>query len=356
MIYSEQYCDGVLPIPYSSYIKSLSEKRPVYTVRVVSKWVTIALPPDLSAEGFQPAEGEPGRGINEPNDHTIFQDINGEWRLWACVRHTRIGRIFCQWKSAKLFEPNWERVPGVFRCSREAGESRVEWMGQEFIQSPFVLKHDGHYWMFYGGYDTGYDSKGNPCDDYDKQEKQLCLMTSPDGINWTRYRGANNYSRVFVGPGAVRDPVVARLGNKWYVYYSGHTDENREIAGIYARSSDDLINWSDWTTVNYDPRRCLTSGRICVHESPYAVEKDGLYYLFRNPGLHRGTHIFVSDDPLRFGIGPDECDKHMVAHLQEVIAPELVQDTDGSEYITRINSPDGYRIQIARLEWVKLDF
>lgn len=335
---------------------ALGVKRPLFSVRVASPWTTIALPPDLSAEGLQPAEGEPGRGINEPNDHTIFQDKDGIWRLWACVRETKIGRLFCQWSSPTLTSPDWKRTPGVFRCSKEAGESRVEWHGQEFIQSPFVLQHDGLYWMFYGGYDTGYDSDGNLTDDYDKQEKQLCLMTSPDGINWTRRRDADGYSRVFVGPGAVRDPVVTKLGDKWYAYYSGHTERCKNLAGIYARTSHDLINWSDWTTVNYDPRRCLLSGRVCIHESPYVVEKEGLYYLFRNPGLHRGTHIFVSEDPLNFGIGPEACDAHMIAHLPEVIAPEIICDTDGQEYITRINSPDGYRIQIARIEWDRLTF
>ncbi|MDX2110441.1 MAG: hypothetical protein SFY80_09400 [Verrucomicrobiota bacterium] len=328
-------------------------KGQVYGIKVATAWETIVLPPDLQSEGIEPDFGEPGNGRNEPNDHTLFRDRAGMWRLWACVRLTSVGRVLCQWQSPSLASREWTRCPGIIRCDRKAGESNVEWKGQEFIQSPYVVQANDQYYMYYGGYDTGYDRNGIPTDNYDQQEKQLCLMTSKDGVTWHRHQNGDGSSRVFWGPGAVRDPVIVKLGSRWYAYYSGHHDQNRNRAGIYVRYSDDLMQWSEWHLAHYDPQ-LLANGRPCIHESPFVVEKSGLYYLLRNPGIHGGTHVFVSDDPLDFGIGTEACNSRFVAHLPDVIAPELIQDSDGTTYITRINSPDGYRIQIARLQWNEL--
>lgn len=317
---------------------------------IVSDWHTVAEPPNLTAECLETAEGAPGRGRNEPNDHTFYRDPAGLWHLWACVRLTRAGRILCHWTSPSLAASNWTRSSDIIRCDKSAGESQVEWRGQEFIQSPFVVTHAGKFWMFYGGYDTGAGPDGRPTTDYNLQEKQLCLMLSPDGRAWTRHRDALGFSRVFVGPGAVRDPMIGFFNGKWHAYYAGHHGQDRNRAGIYARSSADLIHWSDWRLVNHDPRP-LANGKPCIHESPFVAERGGRFHLFRNPGIHPGTLVFASGDPLDFGVGAAACDAHYATNLPEVIAPEIVVDADGREWISRINSPEGYRIQLARLEW-----
>ncbi len=36
----------------------------------------------------------------------------------------------------------------IIRCDRDAGESRVDWKGQEFLQSPFVVKQDDLYFFW----------------------------------------------------------------------------------------------------------------------------------------------------------------------------------------------------------------
>lgn len=320
------------------------------TPRIISPWTTIAPAPDLTPHGLQPTHGEPGLEINHPNDHTLFQDDAGHWHLWACVRHTRVGRVLAHWSSPKLLQAPWKLEPDVIRCDRTAGESRVEWRDQEFLQSPFVVQHAGQWWMIYGGYDTGFDRHGQPTDDYNRQEKQLCLMTSPNGREWTRHHNTEGLSRLFWGPGAVRDPMVGHFGGRWIAYYSGHHDQDRNRAGIYARESDDLLTWSDWHLVHFDERPG-PSGKPFHPESPFVVQRQGRYYLFRTHGHVRGCQVFVSDDPLSFGLNAQECEARRVAHLPAIIAPEILQLPDGRQYITTITDGQRYGIRIAELRW-----
>ncbi len=318
----------------------------------ISVWWTVAPAPDLRPYGLQPATLTPGTHANEPNDHCFFRAADGHWHLWACVRNTAAGRVLCHWSSPDLLLENWKLCGDFIRCDRLAGESLTEeaYRHLEFLQSPFVIVDRGLYYMFYGGYDSGHDRDGNPVADYSLMEKQLCLMTSPDGLHWTRHRDAQGRSRVFCGPGAVRDPMMGYFRGQWHVYYAGHHDQDRYRAGIYARRSSDLIHWSDWSLVQYDPTP-RPDGRPILHESPFVLEHQGRFYLFRNPGLLPGTQVFVSDDPLDFGLGASACAEKWICHFSDVIAPEVFQDAAGQFYISRINSPAGYGIQLARLDW-----
>jgi hypothetical protein len=316
----------------------------------VGEWWTIATPPDLPelpvlADDFA---ATPLARRNEPCDHCIYRAANGVWQLWACVRRSPVGRLLVNWESDELTRPNWRRTGRLIRADRSAGESIVDWHGHEFLQSPFVVRHEGRHYMFYGGYDSGVDSEGRPTKSYDLGEKQTCLMVSGDGVSWERYRGPSGRSRVFMGPGAVRDQCVARFGNQWHIYYAGHHDNDRSRAAIYGRTSEDLIRWSDWRIVEDN----TADRRRFQPESPAAVERDGRYYLFRTHGPRHGTYVFASDDPLDFGHGAaTEASPHFVCHLP-VIAPEIVVDERGDEYLSRIDDPErGYAVRLCRLQW-----
>jgi hypothetical protein len=313
-------------------------------------WWTIAQRPSLDqlpllSHNYHTADN---RGRNQPCDHCIYQAADGTWQLWACVRRTRVGRLLVNWESDELSRPQWRLSGRVIRADSSAGESMVDWQGEEFLQSPYVVKHDGRYFMFYGGYDTGVDADGAPTIDYGPAEKQTSLMLSDDGITWERYRNADGLSRVFAGPGAVRDQCVARFNGLWHMYYAGHHDRDRARSAIYGRTSTDLYHWSDWRIVesNTADRRHITP------ESPMVVQRDGRYYLFRTHGPRHGTYVFVSDDPLDFGHGhATESSPHFVTHLP-VIAPEILTDEQGNEYISRIDDPvHGYCVRLCRLTW-----
>jgi beta-fructofuranosidase len=311
---------------------------------ISGEWLCIAPEPDLSGIGLQP---EPDTiQINQTNDHTIFTTGNNKWHLWACVRRTKVGRILAHWTADSLTQTPWQFTGEVIRCDKNAGESLIEWMGQEFIQSPFVVRFRDIYYMLYGGYSTGLDPDGMVTGNYNSIENQISLMMSPDGYSWKRHSGNNNYSRVFSGPGAARDPCVTRFNGSWYIYYCGHHNRDRYTGAIYARTSSDLIHWSDWQIVQYEDT--LPEKKI-LPESPFVVCKDGFYYLFRTHGLRRGTYVFRSTDPVNFGIG--DVRNYFVTFLPDVIAPEIVQDREGNEYITNIWYNDRYSISIAPLRW-----
>jgi hypothetical protein len=182
--------------------------------------------------------------------------------------------------------------------------------------------------------------------DYNTVEKQISLMTSTDGWTWKRHRDKNGYSRVFIGPGAARDPCLQKFGDTWYCYYCGHHNRDRTCGAIYVRTSKDLLNWSDWKLAQYDKS---SEGKKWLPESPHVVFRKGYYYLFRTHGDKGGTYVFRSTDPLNFGQG--DVSDYFVTRL-DVIAPEIIVDEHSNEYITKIHDPeDGYGIKMARLTW-----
>jgi hypothetical protein len=312
------------------------------TLVLASPWWPIAPAPQLDA--LLPDLNEDAPRTNEPNDHTIFQDADGAWHVWACVRHTRVGRLLCHWQARTLTQSPWTFCHDCMRADRAAGESRVAWRNQEFLQSPFVVRHQATWFMFYGGYAGGHDPAGRPTADYNAMENQICLMTSPDGRSWTRHRNADGTSRVFAGPGAVRDPFVTCINGLWHIYYSGHHERNRACAGIYLRTSPDLLHWSDWRVVHHDPSR-RPDGAPVIPESPVVLERAGQWLLFRTGAA---PNVVSSASPYDFGIG------RAPAHGFDLpaVAPELVRDRDGSEYISTIHTPaTGYCIQLARVRW-----
>ncbi len=312
-----------------------------------SDWWIIAPEPDLSELGLQPDPDTVTR-MNETNDHHIFMTDDGKWHLWACVRATLIGRILAHWTADSLTQSPWIFTGEIIRASKEAGESLVEWYGQEFIQSPYIVKTDDMYYMFYGGYSTGADPEGNPTTDYNLIENQISLMYSSDGKEWIRHMDEKGYSRIFVGPGAARDPCIVKFNDTWYAYYAGHHDADRHKAGIYVRTSPDLMNWSDWSIAQYDSS-CVSLPNRWKPESPFVIGLQGFYYLFRTHGKGKsGAYVYKSTDPAYFG-NPDP-EENLVCVLN-TIAPEIITDSVGNQYITNIRGPDGYGIRMARLRW-----
>lgn len=306
-------------------------------------WRRIGPKPDFG--GALPEINEDRPYANEPNDHCIFQGPDGGWHLWACVRRSPVGRALCHWESQNLTDAPWTfKAEDTIRADREAGESLVDWHGQEFLQSPYVIEHEGTWYMFYGGYASGVDSDGKPTTEYGPMENQICLMTSPDARNWTRHRDAEGRSRLFAGPGAARDEFVTRFGDTWFIYYCGHHDRDVENESIYVRTSDDLIHWSDWKKVHYDR---IHGQKQC--ESPVVVFRDGYYYLFRTGAKEGGNLVIRSEDPFDFQIHEDA--SNLVCKLP-VIAPEIFHDEAGNEYLSKINDPEmNYAINFCGLRW-----
>ena len=146
---------------------------------------------------------------------------------------------------------------------------------------------------------------------------------------------------LFEGPGYDRDPMVLKIGDLWYCYYSCTLD-NRTRGFMAARTSPDLEQWSDYTIVmeGGSPGNGPWSA-----ECPFVVTLDGYYYLFRTQTYRpEVTHVYRSRDPLDFGVHDDS---KLIATLS-VAAPELIQD--GKQWY--ISSTDDYQgITLQRLRW-----
>ena len=288
--------------------------------------------------------GKPGQ---ECVDHHVFQSPDGSWHLWGCIRKTAVGRILYHWEGQSLTDGPWQGTGEIIRVDRDAGESLDDWEGEEWIQSPFIVQESGLYYMFYGGHGTGTDGTGRSVDYKDpRMACQMCLMSSTNGRNWTRHKGEGNRSRVFIGPGQVRDPCLIKINGLWHMYYAGyHSDDNNQ-AGVFVRTSMDMLQWSDWTLVHQDTR--FGDGPVDT-ECPFVAFRNGLYYLFRTEDYASAkTHVFVSEDPMDFGIG-DAGGKYL--GLIDVAAPEIIVHHDGSEFITS-NHDLQAGTQMCRLQWL----
>jgi hypothetical protein len=292
-----------------------------FTPRLVGEWWTIATDPDLG-----PLTTEK----QQPVDFAIWQAADGTWQLWSCVRGTKESgktRLFHRWEGAMLTDKNWTPKGVALHADPSLGET------QGGLQAPFVLRHDGKFWMFYGDW------------------ANICLATSPDGKDFTRYQNREVKPQLNIaGPPVdqtrnTRDPMVLRIAKKWHLYYTAHPGNK---GADYARTSEDLLHWSAEKMV-------ATGGRAGTGpysaECPFVVEpQPGHFYLFRTQryGRDAQTMVYYSRDPLGFGIDNDA--DHYVTTLP-IAAPEIFQH-DGQWFIAAL-LPSLTGIQITPMEWVK---
>ncbi|MBN1660117.1 MAG: hypothetical protein JXA93_17080 [Anaerolineae bacterium] len=294
----------------------------------------------------------PGAPPHECVDHCVFQSADGAWHLWGCIRGTSVGRILYHWEGQSLTLPNWTPTGEIIRVDRHAGESIRDRDGKEWIQSPYVVRHNGTYFMFYGGHSTGLDAGGTPVPPSDpRMEGQICLMTSPDGRTWTRHRDKHGHSRLFVGPGETRDPCVIKIGDTFHLYYAGYHNADPAQAGVYLRTSPDLLHWSGWQIVHQDP--AYGPGPWGT-ECPHVVKRRTAYYLFRTEHYATAkTHVFCSQNPADFGAAGDASDKYVATPggaTIAVAAPEIITDRHGRQYITSNHDLLG-GTRLFRLRW-----
>lgn len=284
-------------------------------------------------------------------DHHIFQSPDGSWHLWGCVRNTGWGRILYHWTADNLTDSPWEDTGEFIRASQVYGESINGWDNEEWIQSPYFVQENGIYYMFYGGHSTGRNKWGVPAKGNDRNssfdtECQICLMTSTDGYNWKRHTFADGFSRLFYGPGEARDPCLIKINDVWHMYYTGLEDGDPEKGGMYVRTSDDLLNWSDYKLIHRSHRFGSIWWEI---ECPHVVYRDGYFYLFRTQNYGKAiTHVFRSEDPYNFGTDEDAADKNYIGQI--AWAATEIYNVNGVEFVSSNHDP-AYGTQMSRIKW-----
>ncbi len=267
-------------------------------------------------------------------DHAIWQSCAGQWHIWACIRYTKVGRVFYGWEGSSPEQHNWSPHGIVMRADKSYGENVNDFFGEEWIQAPHVILHNDVYWMFYGGHNT------------ELNESQICLATSQDGRTFERFKNREGQSRLFVGPGDARDPMVLRVGNQWVCYYCGNKTGLKQPNIVYARTSSDLIHWSDNRAVSWGGFSSGT-GPLSA-QCPFVVYVDGYYYLFRTSEYYSParTHVYRSTDPFDFGLNNDS---KWVQTLR-CAASEIMRDGD-QYYISSVEDMKG-GVQLFHLRWI----
>ncbi len=150
------------------------------------------------------------------------------------------------------------------------------------VFAPFVVEHDGAFWMFYTGVSID-------------NTQRIGLATSADLFEWRRATKEpiirpEEYGWAFCPEkkgAACRDPHVIKIGNEFWMYYTAVTKQGR---GCVARAvSTDLLNWQDCGPAYVAPT-------LAHCESSNVQELNGRYLLFFG-GHYKHWNYVVSDDP-----------------------------------------------------------
>ena len=259
------------------------------------------------------------------NDHSIIKTIDGKWHLFGI---TSFG-------GGSYNERYFVHAVGqnLHSCMQESG--RVIDRGT-LAWAPGVINKDEDYYMFYGPSPTQ-------------------LAVSFDMYEWYNYPVVLKKEPPMA---AHRDHFVIKIGKNKYLMYVVGTHNKKGAVSVFI--SSDLLKWRF-------EGFALTSGKDApltppwgAMESPYVIEKNGLYYLFLtytdcSKENYNDTLVFVSKNPKRFGeYNGGKGGAQPIAKLH-AHAPEILQE-DGEYYITTCgwngqDIPHPGCVSIARLRW-----
>ena len=269
----------------------------------------------------------PHKAGNYVNDHAILQGPDGQWHLFGITSHegdSENERYFVHAAGPSLTAPMEEMGVVIDNGARA-------W-------APGVIEQGGLYYMFYGPSPTKLD-------------------ISEELTHWMGYE----VRLEGVPPLAVhRDHMVCRLPDGSFVMYA--VGVKGGFGCVSALTSRDLMHWR---FAGY----ALTSGGDApltppwgAFESPYVVERDGLYYLFVtytdcSRATYEDTLVACSHDPLRFGHYDGHNAEEVFAARLQGHASEILRDPkDGQWYMTTCGwrgygIPVEGGVAIARLAW-----
>lgn len=228
------------------------------------------------------------------NDHTVIREPSGRWHLFG-ITHPEPADPFDEIEfahaSADDLHGPWTKHAPALLVDRDYGETHL-W-------APHVIRVDDRYHMFYAGGGV------------DRTRAALNLATSTDLVQWTR----NPAGPLFRDGYDARDPMVARIGDRWVMYYAATSEPAGGHYVVAYRTSVDLLRWSERHIAYTDPSTGTEAGNT---ESPFVVQHNGFWYLFIGPRPdYVGTDVFRSDDPLHFRI--EDKVGHVDAHAAELI-------------------------------------
>ncbi|UYM05917.1 glycoside hydrolase family protein [Solicola gregarius] len=233
------------------------------------------------------------------NDHTFVQGPDGTWHMFGITHEEPANPLdetyFAHATADSLTQEQWVKQEPVMHADPDSGETHV-W-------APYVMEHDGTYYMFYAG----------GTDDHERYRMQLA--TSTDLYHWERHPE----NPLFTDGYDARDPMVLRVGDQWVMYYTANSRPDGGHHIVAYRTSDDLVHWSERGVALKHPVTGTFGGPT---ESPYVVQDGDDYYLSTCcTSNYTDTRVYHSNDPLHFDVSDEvgQIDEH---------ASEIVRDGD----------------------------
>lgn len=282
--------------------------------------------PVIDSEWWRISEVQDLDSLNRPNldrqdvvDHGFIQAEDGTWKLWACIRGTKVGRVLYAWEGENLEKGPWKPIGVTARAQEKFGEQVSP---EEKMQAPHFLKIDGIYHMFY-------NSNG------------IRLMTSEDGKNYRRADVRNSSNLLYEKGG--RDVMVMPDEDTYYAYstVSQVSGDGWGKGSVILRTSSDLKNWGDYTIVSEGG---IAGNGVISAESPFVIKVDGYYYLFRSSSVTGKCYVYRSKSPYNFGVNNDD----KLITILPIRAPEIIEH-NGQYYISDLADFKG--IKLAKLKW-----
>lgn len=216
---------------------------------------------------------------------------------------------------------NWEELSPVL-AERTPGA----W-DEAAIWAPFVFYEDGVYFLYYTGVTQTWTqsimlaTSTNPSDPHSWARRGMIFQPSHTDAIWEINQFAD-----------CRDPFVFKLGEVYYLYYTGR-DEQGGIVGL-ASAPTPLGPWTDEGSI-------IPPLAEEAPESPFLVNYRNRYYLFYNLS-HEGEYYRVSE---RNDDGFGEATSFMPGW-----AHEIWQSLEGDWFTSYLTD---YSVTINRLVWVE---
>jgi hypothetical protein len=265
---------------------------------------------------------DPTVGEKEPwyvNDHCFIRAADGTWHVFGITASEPAKPYeekFFLHATAPAPRGPWTKQAPVMHFDPKIGET-VVW-------APYVLAHDGRYWMYYCG-------GGN-----DHARYRIHLATSRDLNVWERHPA----NPMVVDGFDARDPMVLRVGDEWVMYYTANETPAGGQHVVAAVTSNDLVRWSNKKVV-FRSLHAGTSGGPT--ESPFVVERGGKFYLFVCTNTpYNDTAVYESTSPFEWS--PEDIVATFPAHAAEVIR------SDGRWFVSAAGWGQG-GIYLAELHW-----
>jgi beta-fructofuranosidase len=155
------------------------------------------------------------------------------------------------------------------------------------VSAPFVVRHDGRFYMAYTGFGGG------------TANQRMGIAMSDDLFHWTRLP----QNPVAVGPewstwrevgwSDYRDPCLLKWGDQWLAFNTVSSRSRAVVSGdaVAVSVSKDLINWS------HLPEDRAIFADWGNPESPVAFTHGARVYLIASQPW-QGRQMWVTDDPL----------------------------------------------------------